>query len=34
VATRQDRLHLDTKLGDDRISVDPLVHQQLLCTSN
>ena len=30
----QDRLHLDTKLGNDVISVDPLVHQQLLFTSN
>ena len=26
----QDRLHIDTKLGNDLISVDPLVHQQVL----
>ena len=30
----QDRLHIDTKLGNDLVSVDPLVHQQLLFTSN
>jgi len=30
----QDRLHVDTKLGNDVISVDPLVHQQLLFTSS
>ena len=30
----QDRLHIDTKLGNDLISVDPLVHQQLLFTSS
>ena len=29
----QDRLHIDTKLGNDLVSVDPLVHQQLLFTS-
>jgi hypothetical protein len=30
----QDSLHIDTKLGNDLVSVDPLVHQQLLFTSN
>ena len=26
----QDRLNIDTKLGNDLISVDPLVHEQVL----
>ena len=30
----QDRLHIDTQLGNDLVSVDPLVHQQLVFTSN
>jgi hypothetical protein len=30
----QDRLHIDTKLGNDLVSVDPQVHQQLLFTSD
>jgi hypothetical protein len=30
----QDRLTIDTKLGNDLISVDPHVHQQLLFTSH
>jgi hypothetical protein len=30
----QDRLHLDTKLGNDVISVDPLVHQPMVFTSS
>jgi hypothetical protein len=30
----QDRLHLDTKLGNDVISVDPLVHQPMVSTSS
>ena len=29
-----DHLHVDTKLGDDLLSVEPLVHQQLLFTSS
>ena len=29
-----DRLHVDTRLGNDLLSVDPLVHQQVQFTSS
>lgn len=30
----QDRLHVDTRLGNDLLTVDPLIHQQVLFSSN
>ena len=30
----QDRFHIGTRLGNDSIFIDPLIHQQLVFTSN